>query len=474
METKVVAAWLRAFRLSRWEAVAWCAAAAAVLYQYAPLLEGGFPIETEAESFVAQYQKVSWLFVLGYRAHYSVLILLNVPMKLGAHLYALSAPAFFAALLALHLANVWALIVAGRTAARWILYGEDPAAPSSGGLPGWIGGLTGLGFACFGSYYHALANPTNGLGNVLIYGLLIHFACLLMFRVAMDRPDRIVDGLILLLASAFPFLFFVTPTVLVVLFLAWAAVPKGKRAPRILFWAAGANVAGLAVQMLCLDARFSAHSFAARYTDFSPDRFGLLPNFLGDPVGFLMSTAHTAAAGLACGLVRQNFLAGTEPLGAWYLLGALCLLAWLGAIGLGHPRGPVLQGCVWAVIFGNLFNVCLMRNPLSGELDRVFDAYYVAAQPRYYYLPAALLALSFALAVVPAVDRWIPRGTPRWGAGVLVVLFLAGNAAWTHDKIAYVKVHMADEVYAFTPAWLRPPPTEPGRPSWKAKRDEGR
>ena len=422
-----------------------------VLYQYAPVLQGDFPLEPETGFFFGSFHGTPWHKVPMFQMYYSLFPVVNCIQKISVELFYFSHRALYGVMLAIHLLNILLVFLITRKLWRRIAPAECGDTERAAN---WAGVLASIAFGTFNSYYHCLANPSVMCGVGVVYAVILLYAFLVLVILGSDKKMPWLYGMCVVIAGILPFMFMTSISFLaitVVLFVcvgsdwrkkAWLVVPL-----------IAVNLAALFVEVGFLDARFSRGTVAAT-SGWNPHSFGLLPNIVRDPATFGMTVLHTAFGGVQFGLVHQNLLFSTTPYSFPYLAGFSFLVMYL-ALALGHARIARINILLWLIVFVNLVNICIMRNPLSGESGRMFDAYWVASMPRYYYFPAAVMAVSVGLS-----SGWLltllPKRRVLFGLCVVLILaFAASNAMFSREKIDYLKQHMSSEVFKYTPNSLK-------------------
>lgn len=433
--------------------------AGAILYQYLPVLNDSFPSDPETAYFFQKFKAVSWSEILLLTTYYNICPIMNVIQKLCADLFFEKRLVLFGIVIFIHFLNVCLLFFITKRLIRHQYSGEKTS-PHQSNLTALFAATF---FAIFNSYYHSLANPHVFFSVIISYSLVLVYVLLIMAILESDLRRVFFYCCCIFIAGILPFLFLVSFTFFAVTFILFAfGTSSRKKKVKLIIPILIIHLIGLVVELLFFDARLSYQVLPIQVAGWSPDSFGLLHNLKANPLNLLMITFHTAFSGIQFGLIHQNFLFSTPPYTIPYFIGFAVLTIYMISL-LSRPRVAKINLLLWLLIFASLINVCIVRNPLSADKRRIFDAYFVASMPRYYYFPAILLGLSLSISWMELVYR---KKILLWLSIILMLSFAFYNMSYTREKIDYLKEHMASEVYKYTPKALRSPMADPGRPSF--------
>lgn len=437
--------------------------ALAVLYQYFPLLYIDFPAEPETLAFFTVLKVTPWYKLPLFNFYYSIFPILNLIQKFCAILFFANKPVLFGVIIIFHLLNISMVFLIAKALTQYFISTQTMSVSKESDLCGILAAAI---FATFNSYYFYLANPAVMFGFGVVYFIILLYIFFILNILKSDRKKTFLYIACILMAGILPFIFLISITFLVITFILFIFIDSNKEQKvRLIVPILGAHLVALFIEILFLDARFSKISLATRTTMWSPNSFGLLHNLVSDPITFLMMTFHTAFSGIQFGLIYQNFLFSTPSYSFSYLIGFLIFVIYI-VFAFCNSRTYKINIILWLLIFINLINVCIMRNPLSGEGGRIFDAYYVASQSRYYYFPAVLLSFSLAITLSSLIDAFYKKKILFWLLIVLTISFMLYNMNYSREKIDFLKKHMASEIYRYTPKSLRPPIADPANPSF--------
>lgn len=446
----------RPYALNKYEGIVLLACAILIFYQYTPLLWAGFPIEQESAVFLQAVSSVGWWEALGTSNYQPIFPFLNFILKLETILIShLGQPIFFLLLLLFHLGNAGLLLVVTRnqfrkwdvqTAPLWPQLGRERLAGISAALL----------FSSFNAYYLIVSSPLCSAIGFSILFLVGHFYILALDCVdspAKKRAQTIALGSIAILMPffwAYSLLFFAA------LFLLW---PQAKIRRKSLVVFAVLHLAGTLVQMKILDPRFGGADG------------GMLGIIVESPSLYLFGVLQNLYAGISFGLLFQNFLQFGAPYSMDFFVGGFGLL--LFVLGVLLPKRDegyrfALRGSAVLTVI-SLLNIFLLRNPLSRDEGRLYDALFAASQPRYYYLPSAFFAVTFACAIFSLIG-FLPQRFRKKALGAslgFLFLFSLANAKATRNKVEFAAQNMRIEIWNYVPyRLLRPPEANPEDPSF--------